>query len=166
MERSSKALRLLIFALFFCGCSKPVSKIAFEQQLENFRAVRTKGTSPEWILEAGKLLKKNGNFVISPKLTICENGKPSAHIIAATGFFDDDFREARIAGNVEITLKDKSKIFLEDINWDGEKKIFFTDNPVRQVTPASVITGDGLVADENLTRVEVKNPVVTAKIGS
>jgi LPS export ABC transporter protein LptC len=164
MERRSSILRILVFCLFFYSCSKKVSQISFSEQIDSFRAVKTDGGVIEWVLEADKLLKKDNNFVLSPRLWLYENGEESAFCRAETGFFEDDFSSAEIEGDVEINLKDKTKIFLENLKWDGEKKVFYTSRPVKQVTETSIIEGDGLLADENFERVEIKNPKVTARI--
>jgi LPS export ABC transporter protein LptC len=60
--------------------------------------------------------------------------------------------------NVIATNAQGQQLYTEELIWDKEKKLIYTEKDVKVVTDGKVLFGDGLTADESFDNWEITNP--------
>jgi len=58
--------------------------------------------------------------------------------------------------NVVAQNSDGEKLFAEELYWDQEKKIIYSDKYVKIQTPEEIIFGDGFEANEDMSQYKIK----------
>ncbi|MFH1957276.1 MAG: LPS export ABC transporter periplasmic protein LptC [bacterium] len=164
MEKCLKLLRFLIIILLFQTCSKQLPEFRVLEKMDGFHIKKTYGGVTKFALRGEKMVR--GQKIVLSFVTgsFYDDGAVSADFQADRAVFSEDGREMEASGNVFILdKKNNAKIYLEDIRWDNAKRIYFTNKKVRQVSPDGEIFGTGLTAAEDLGRIVIENPRVTAE---
>ncbi len=93
-------------------------------------------------------------ILVYDKQEVVEN-----HIWADYGFVIRDERKILLKENVRLENSAGEQMETEEITWDRQNKILFTDPNtfVTYYTGEEVIEGYGMIADEDFTNVEVTN---------
>jgi len=165
MEQSAKILRFLILLLFVQACSKQLTEFRVLEKMDGFHIKKTSGGVAKFALRGEKMTR--GKKIVASSVTgsFYRDGAVSADFQADKVVFSEDGSEMEASGEVLILdKKNNAKIYLEDIRWNNAQRIYFTDKKVRQVSPDGQIDGTGLTATDDLGRIVIKNPRVTAKI--
>lgn len=69
----------------------------------------------------------------------------------------DNLMEARYNVIIE-NLQKNEKLNTEELFWDQDKAIIYSNKFVKLTRDEEIITGDGLLADQGFEQVEIKNP--------
>ena len=165
MEQSAKILRFLIIISLFHACSKQLPEFSILEKMDGFHIKKTEDGVTKFALRGEKMVR--GQKIVATYVTgsFYEKGASSADFQADRAVFSEDGGEMDASGNVFILVKkNNAKIHLEDIIWDNAKRIYFTNKKVSQVSSDGEIYGTGLTATEDLGRIVIENPRVTAEI--
>jgi len=144
MAGSGRLLRLITVCAFLFACGKKPPEFSSSESMEGFKARKTRGGKLLWEISGGKLIRED-------KISVS----------GASGFFYGSDGKMFLKADKAFFKEDGSALELEG-NVDDERKIYYTDNKVKQVTEEAVVTGSGLRADKDLNRVEILNPEVVS----
>ncbi|MBA3065173.1 LPS export ABC transporter periplasmic protein LptC, partial [bacterium] len=136
------------------------------ESMNGFSARKTRGGKILWKITGAKLIKKD-KITVSGASGIFYNSDGEMFLKSDRASFKEDGSALELEGNVYFKdVSGKTELYMEDLKWDEQKKLYYTDNKVKQVSEEAVITGSGLRADKDLNRVEILEPNVVSGGGS
>ncbi len=162
MAGSGRLLRFIAAGAFLFACGKRPPEFSSSESMDGFRARKTRGGKLLWEISGGKLIRDD-KIRVAGASGFFYNTDGKMFLKADKAFFKEDGSALELEGNV--CFKDSAattELYMDDLKWDDERKIYYTDNKVKQVTEEAVVTGSGLRADKELNRVEILNPEVVS----
>jgi LPS export ABC transporter protein LptC len=105
--------------------------------------------------EGGDILYPQGLIV-----TFYENNGEIATTLKANSGKYDQATDAYVAtGNVIVHNVEKEQtLHTEELHWDKQKQIIFTEKQVRIETPEEILTGQGLTSNQDFSRYKILKP--------
>lgn len=91
-----------------------------------------------------------------------EKGVKSSTLVADKGYYDKAKDIYTVTGNVEIkNLLEAKKLNTEQLHWNPSVDKIYADSNifVRIETPTEILTGKGMVTNQNFTKYKFKGPV-------
>jgi LPS export ABC transporter protein LptC len=89
--------------------------------------------------------------------------KVISHLTANYGIRYEDELKTVVKNDVQVVNEKGEHLSTEELVWDERKHIIYSDKFVKISTPDQVLYGEGLEADEQLTRYIIKKPQGTIK---
>ncbi|MEA2081679.1 MAG: LPS export ABC transporter periplasmic protein LptC [Elusimicrobiota bacterium] len=162
MAGSGRLLRLIAVCFILSSCGKTRSDFSSSETMEGFKARKTRGGKLLWEISGAELIRKD-KISVSGVSGFFYNSDGKMFLKSDRAFFKEDGSALELEGN--IYFKDSAgnmELYMNDLKWDEKRKIYYTDNSVRQITEEAVVTGSGLRADRDLNRVEIIKPEVVS----
>jgi len=171
--RSIKKYILLFFPLVCLACSEGMERERKggasvplpEQVINNFTVVETKEDRTLWELVSPKAeVFKNETVVYTLKMKFYDGDTVTATLSAEEGRIYSKTKDMSVRGNV-VVVSDANGVTLrtESLNWDEKTKKITTDDFIREETEDAVITGYGLEADSDFSKVVIRRGVRVVK---
>lgn len=160
---------IIVLVVFIIGCYKTKQeiptprKIKGEQELEKFSMVETVQGKKQWELEAAQaqvfeIDKKT--LLEKIRLKFYKDNQLSSTLIAEKGYINTETGDMEAEDKVRF-FSEQQKVTVETdkLYWDNTLKKIVTDSFVRQTREDGVITGYGMEAEPDLSKVIIKNQV-------
>jgi LPS export ABC transporter protein LptC len=80
-------------------------------------------------------------------------------VLANYGKYFDNLNKVYLKDSVIVYKITGDTLHCEDLWWDQNQNVFYTDRPVRIFTPTQKLKGSGLWALANFTKYTIKDPV-------
>jgi lipopolysaccharide export system protein LptC len=88
-----------------------------------------------------------------------EEGLITSTLKANIGYYKKDEDKYTALGDVVVNnIKEKQKLNTEELNWTPKDKKIFTDKFVRIESESEILTGEGLIANQDLSSYEILKP--------
>ncbi len=162
-------LLLTVTMITFVACEKSKKgktegvKNVFEQTINKFTVVQTKMGKEEWKMEAqsAKIDEKEESCIVDkPWVEIYDEGEVVSVLSADKGITYSDTGNMEIEGNVEIhSLVNDIKIRTQKMRWDSNKKLIISDDFIEEERENIFITGWGLEATPDLSKIVIKKDI-------
>ena len=124
----------------------------------------TKGDKLLWEIEADSAQmyqKRQAAQLKNIKLTMYQKQEPVLYLTGDKGWLDMNSRDIAIEGKVTANLQDGIVFETDSLNWQHEKRILSTRDPVK-ITRANIhILGEGMEADIEAEKININNVVTT-----
>lgn len=158
---------LLVFLIFFCGCSRnelpstggPVKPLV----MEGFTMTETEDGKKKLVVKAESAeIDKNNNIIKANNVNLKyydSKGNVSSILTSETGILELGTKDMTAEGNVILTTDIDAKLETEKLKWLSAENKVFTDEPVRFTKGGNVLKGKGLEADSRLENATVKEVV-------
>jgi len=153
-----------IFLILF-SCSKKDKTVDFKSEsIKGFHLEKRENGKLLWEVrgkkaELGEIIK-----VSNPEFNIYTRDNNKIFMRADEGIIYKNTEKIELKGNVFFKdLKRNVKVYLEDLKWLPDKKIFISSGYVKEIINNTIITGKGLIADEELLNIEIKENIVIKK---
>ncbi len=182
MIRNDNSLNVLFLLLIsvvmlnVVSCSKKTERNIYDQDSEsgqtinNFTVVQTEKGKEQWKLEAQKaevFEEKELCVVYKPKIEIYEKSKVVSFLTADKGIAYSNTGDIELEGNVEmVSFVDNVKVRTSKIKWIGSKRLIVSDEFIEEEKEDIIITGWGLEANADLSRILIKKDVKANAKGS
>jgi LPS export ABC transporter protein LptC len=105
---------------------------------------------------------ENGNRSFPNGINIVfykEDTMPGSTLVARKGYYEKATQRYTVTGNVVVENKiEGKKLSTEELNWDPQKQIVFTDKFVVIETSTEILKGEGLEANQNFTKYKILKP--------
>lgn len=172
-------LGILLGLVFLSGCwnslSQKSSKESPDQWIEKFTITETAQGVPTWILnaETAEVYQKRGvieledariSFLTQPSknnlekknlATIKDEQTTRARLTAPQGEVNMQTHDLYAHGGVEVESQDGVIIYSEDLRFSNQTQKIYTDSAVKVVRKDSVLFGEGLEANSDLTEIKI-----------
>lgn len=172
-NKTTKRAVLIFFLCLFCACSEigekdksgAGRKALPDQVISNFTIVETKEGKLRWELDAQRAeIYKRENIIYNLKIKFYNDQEEIISTLSADeGRIDspgDAIKDIFVKGNVVVVSEEeKMTLTTESLKWDSNLGKITTEDFVRQETEDAVITGYGLEADSELSKVVLKRDV-------
>ncbi|RME31255.1 MAG: LPS export ABC transporter periplasmic protein LptC [Candidatus Zixiibacteriota bacterium] len=86
-------------------------------------------------------------------------GEPSTHVVADSGIIKENTNLLNLYGHVVVDTKDSTRLETDYLRWNPKVNRIQTDAFVKITKKGDVITGWGLDADRELTRIKILRQV-------
>jgi len=128
-------------------------------EIENFRLIQTTGDKKQWELEAARAIEYEENVEIEikdTKIKFFKDNKPVLTLKADEGTIDLMTKNIKIAGNVDAVSSDGLKLKTESLRWLSSDEKLVTDDHIFLTRAGMKIEGEGLEADMELGKLQIK----------
>jgi len=158
----------IIFSVFACGADQ--QKLAQMEEYDgpslestNVEITMTDAARLKLVIKGNKQLTfKNGDLSFPETIRIDffdTAGDTTSVLTAMTGSYDAKTKLYRATGDVFVrNLKEKQTLRTEELFWDPEKEMIFTERFFTIVTEDQLIKGEGLEAPQDFSSYIIKNP--------
>ncbi|MEI6900277.1 MAG: LPS export ABC transporter periplasmic protein LptC [Bacteroidota bacterium] len=180
MFRSSiKILLFFLIAILFCNCSNDIETINSLTRLNSGPVMSAKNIEMVFS-DSGKIQARlysvllnryagNRNLVEFPKgfriLMYDSATRVSTTITGNYGTRDEITRVMKAKGNVVVRNEiEKKQLNTEQLTWDENRRLIFSDVRVKITTPDKVLFGSGLKANESFTWYQIPNVSATMTV--
>jgi LPS export ABC transporter protein LptC len=161
---------IYLFILFLaCACGPEEKKLAQMEEYEgpslestNVIITMTDAARLKLVIKGKKQLTfKNGDLSFPETIRIDffdTEGDTTSVLTAQTGSYDAKTKLYKATGDVFVrNLKEKQTLNTEELFWDPEKEIIFTERFFTIVTEDQLIKGEGLDAPQDFSSYVIKN---------
>lgn len=93
-----------------------------------------------------------------------QHQKVESFLHADYGIIFDKRQLMRAVGNVVLKNKKGEQLFAEELNWDQDKKLIYSDKFVKIVTEEEILFGEGFESNEDFTEYTIKNLTGTIEL--
>ncbi|MEO0080058.1 MAG: LPS export ABC transporter periplasmic protein LptC [candidate division WOR-3 bacterium] len=160
-------LLALISCLLFLGCEErpgPDRTGALpDQVVEEFRLHESHSGTKLYTLEAERALvfeNEQRSDVVSPRVFFYDDaGRVAAVLVADSGTIYSRTQDLVAKGHVQVATAESTVLLTESLAYNNQRRIVRTDAPVQVRTPEGSVSGQGLVSDAGLTRLEILSEV-------
>ncbi len=149
-------------AMIFLGCTNELEKIRFDET-EDLPIAITRDiillySDSARLLSRLQAPLRNDFLGKNPRSEFPEgifisffdaNQKPHTQLHADYGVIWQQTGTLNVYGHVELKSKDGSVLKTEELTWDNKLKKIYTSRPIEIWDEGRMLTGQGLVADEN-----------------
>jgi LPS export ABC transporter protein LptC len=158
---------LSALVLLLCVCREPGpaadSGVLPDQVIEGFRMHESASGERLYTLEAdtARVFDRAGYVdVVRPRVTFYdEAGAIHAVLVADEGTLQSQSSDLVARGNIVVTTTDSTVLRTDSLSWNNDVRLVRTDAPVEIRTPRGEVSGQGLVSDAGLTRIEIQSEV-------
>jgi LPS export ABC transporter protein LptC len=168
MGHKYKASLILAFLAVLAGCEKapaPQGQSVEEKPGLIFTGFTSRGThlgALDWeatartaqVYQAHKLARAQ-----RVSIRYFKNAKLISRAEADEAEINTSSNDILAWGNVRLSARNGVVLYTDRLKWENHRQRLTTDSEVRVIRGASELTGKGLVADKDLTNVEVKENV-------
>ena len=156
-------LCLVLFALcsIVCRADETTESAGAGQQLQGFNLNGYNNTTGEktWDVNGTKADISDANIKIT-NVDANFYGKEQANLKADHGTIDKTNGNVNLKDNVVITSKDRgTKMTTDTLDWNRNKDLVSTIDPVKIVDEQGVVTGLGMLAHPNLKKAQINKNV-------
>ena len=130
------------------------------QQLQGFNLNGyTNNGEKAWDVNGSKADISENNIQIT-NVDANAYGKQAANLTADRGTIDKTNGNVHLQDNVVITAKDRgTKMTTDELDWNRNKDLVSTKDPVKIVDDQGVVTGEGMTAHPNLKKAQIDRNV-------
>ena len=162
--------RYLFFALIlFAACSGEQTTVDDIQEyqgpfieIENGETIYTDSAVVKLKMYADLQLEfENGNreFPEGIFIEFFEDGEMAATLKANSGFYNKENDKYTALGAVEVVnFLEKNQLNTEELHWTPQDQKIFTEKFVTIKSTSEILTGDGMIANQDLTSYEIISP--------
>lgn len=165
-----KTLRFLLYGLllsWISACEEEIDSAALQvykgpvKTVTSLHLVESDSALLRTEIKAPKQLEfLNGNLEFPEGVHIqfyAQDGSLQSTIEANKGYFDKTANRYRGEGNVQVhNIPENQSLRAEELFWDPNKKIIYTETFVTIKDKETLFNGTGLTADENFTNYTLK----------
>ncbi len=156
----------LLLPILFLFCQKssapkeektPPSQITFSLEMEE-------SISGERLYriyaEKSLLYEEKGEIaVIEPRVYFFTDGRVTSRLTAREGRVWLKSSNLLAKGEVVVATEDSTYLFTDSLIWNNSEQRIETDARVKIKNRSSVLEGEGLIADANLSQITIKSPI-------
>lgn len=170
MSRATLNIWLILQLILFSACSTEQKKLA---EMEEYQGPVFESTGVEVLMSDSTLLKvrltgarqiqhQNGDLEFPEGIKVIfysRLGVAISEITAQEGFKAADSNLYRARGDVLVRdLVENKNLSSEELFWDPEKQLIYTDKFVTIETPEELVLAEGLKAPQDFSTYELINP--------
>lgn len=119
--------------------------------------------SPRWRLIAQQVARDSQSktlTVSNPELTFFDDvGEQSGFLSAERGLVDENFQTVQLSTNVVLNNVTGYALYTEQLNFDNDKNVVFTEDFVRIEADGMRLEGQGLIYNLPMKQLEIKEEV-------
>ena len=86
-----------------------------------------------------------------------DSGHVESTLTARHAWFYEKQQNALVRDSVDVINKKGEQLKTQELVWNQAAQKFFTEKPVRIITPTQVLFGDGMEANQDFTWYQIKN---------
>ena len=157
---------LLCPFLLFLGCRHrptPESTTLPDQVIEEFRLHESQSGRRLYTLEAERALvyeNEQRSDVVQPKVLFYDEGsRIYATLWADSGTIYSRTEDLMAKGRVRVVTADSTVLVTDSLAYNNRKQVVRTNAPVLIQTPEGTVSGQGLISDPGLMKIEVLSAV-------
>lgn len=162
---------LPVVSLLHSGCENDPAEvdamIRKSQEIEEakeIRAIFSQSGKMKAILEAPIMLRVKSDTVYTefPKSILVtfynETGGVDDIVKADYARYFEMLRKVYMKDNVTVFSTKGDTLYAEDLWWDQNQELFYSNNPVKVRTPGQKLDGDGITAKSDFSKYTIINP--------
>lgn len=168
-------IRVFVFIFFFVFASCTNNKKEIINQLDHLQEVLTTETAEDIkilytdsgflkaVLTSPKAVSKRGNenpYTEMPNglksVFFNQNKQVESTVSSEYGISYEKEQKVILRRNVDVVNIKNEKLNTEELIWDQKTKKIYTDKFVKITTPTEILTGYGLIADEDFSNWVIK----------
>jgi Uncharacterized protein conserved in bacteria len=150
---------LIIVFLLSCG-EKGESREKVNPGADSVEVVSTDNGRKMWIMKAKKVVERGDTLVgFGVNITFFSEGKPSSHLTADSGKYDQISGNVSAYGKVYVVSSDGMELWTKSLHWDKRRKLIWTEDSVKIKQRDRILYGKGLETDEEISYIKFKSPV-------
>ena len=168
MHSLKQFIVISILSIFLFSCSEEVVKTFKEYtgpaiEAENITTLFTEDAELKIKLQAPvqwELQNKDREFPEGMEVDFYDNDTThTSKLTANYGYYTDETKIYKATGNVVIVNEEKGETMKsEELFWEPDKEIIYTDKFVRIETQDEILEGYGLEAKEDFSSYKIKKP--------
>jgi len=152
-------LIILIFPSIVCRADESSESAPASQQLQGFNLNGYNNTGQKaWDVNGAKADISDTNIQIT-NVDANFYGKDKTNLTSDHGTIDKTNGNVHLQDNVVVTGDRGTKMTTDTLNWNRDKDLVTTQDPVKIVDQQGVVTGQGLTAHPNLKKAQIDRDV-------
>jgi len=152
-------LMVLVFSSPVCRADESTESAPASQQLQGFNLNGYNNTGQKaWDVNGTKADISDTNVQIT-NVDANFYGKENTNLKSDHGTIDKTNGNVHLQDNVVVTADRGTQMTTDTLNWNRDKDLVTTQDPVKIVDPQGVVTGQGLSAHPNLKKAQINKDV-------
>jgi len=152
-------LVFLALCSIVCRADESTGSASSSQQLQGFNLNGYNNTGQKtWDVNGSKADISDANIQIT-NVDANFYGKENGNLKADHGTIDKNNGNVHLQDNVVVTADRGTQMTTDTLNWNRDKDLVTTKDPVKIVDQQGVVTGQGLTAHPNLKKAQINHDV-------
>lgn len=157
----------LCFSFFLSACKEAIPEKSLQnlpdQVVRGFTLNESMSGRPLYTLMADEavVFESEGRIdVQNPRVVFYEeNGAATATLTATTGVMWTKTQDLIARDNVRVETADSTVLLTDSLMWNNTRQQVYTEAPVTIISPKGRVSGQGLIADAGLKKIEILSEV-------
>ncbi len=154
-------LRFFLFLIFLLSCGqKEEIREKVRGGADSVEVISTDNGRKMWVMKAEKVVERGDTLVgFGVSITFFSGDKPSSHLKADSGTYDQISGNVSAYGRVYVVSSDGTELWTRSLHWDKKRRIIWTEDSVEIRQKDRILYGRGLETNEEISYIKFKSPV-------